>query len=238
MEKLFGFVWLSLLLAIGGCAAPDPRTLSSDQTFKRVAVVSLLDEDSTLSNIGLTIFNNSATKISHDGQLNDLATKTIEASLTASRPGWELVSASTERPGLLDRRRSFSSIFVLGGMKADFAQLAQRLNVDAVFVLLPSRWDDTGQRGVGARMYSGPLRDTNSMHLYAMLTLSIVDRSGEGIAHRSGMNAQQETVPTGALGLGSAQSGAPAPDAIVAIKTALQRRLVESLKVALTSMGY
>jgi hypothetical protein len=220
------------------CAAPVKRTSADDQSIRSVAVVSLLNEKTTVDRIGLTVFNNKSVLIDQSGVLNNVAIAAVEGSLRAARPAWEMKDARREVAALVERKNAAGTSWTsaVSSISGELASLANRLNVDAMFVVVDHNLENMPGRGVGARLRTLSVNSVRDITVHAVTLVVLVDRSGKEVTNRWATPFQ--TLPAAELGIDYEMSVLATPEGQQRLRSLMQQRLQTSLTAATAAMGY
>lgn len=225
---------IALAALLTGCASA-PRTLETDKGVKRVAIVSMLQENAPVVHIGLTVFNNDRTTVDQRGELNRVATSVIEQRLHAARPDWKIVPVPLD-PALVKKSNgAIPWTSFTGSVKEDLQRIARDADADLVFAVVDTTRENSTGRGVGISTRS-LTRDSAGMALvHAHVLLVLAGRDGIEITNRSGADV---TVPGTELGLNYDLSSLKDPQVQERVSAALRKQLEVALNGAAAHMGY
>ena len=234
------FVVLFFLAFVVGCAAPVTRTLAEDQAIKSVAVISLLEEKTQVKLVGLTVFNNKTAVVDQTNVLNNVAVDTVEAALRKSRPGWVLKDARPETAAMISKLKSASGFrsSKTREIAPDISQLAKKLNVDLVFVVVDSRVEDSHGQGVGIVLRTLSLASVKNANVHAICHLYLFGRDGQELAIRWTGGVAFGSVPAADLNLDYELTNISSKETQDRLEKAMQDRLKIGLTSATTGMGY
>jgi hypothetical protein len=238
LHRLFKFILVLVAVVTAGCAAPVVRTPAEDQKISSVAVISLLNEKTTVDRIGLTVFNNKSVLVDQTGKLNLFAIDTIEGALRTARPSWQIKDARGEVPTLAQRMNAAGTSWLspVSAMEKDLAALAAQLDVDALFVVLDSSMENSRGRGVGAFARTMSLTSVRDVTVHAVNTLVLVDRAGKMITLRGAPPYQ--VIPAAELGIDYDMAMLSTTAGQDRFRSLMQERLRAALLASAKSMGY
>ena len=239
--SLRALVCILFVAILAGCAAPVVRTPEVDRSVKSVAVISLLDEQTRVERIGLTVFNNKAVVVDQTGSLNSFAIDTIEESLRKSRPTWQLKDARGEVPAMLAAKKAAGTSWTsqVSAFQKELAGLANKLDADLLFVVVDFSLENSPGRGVGVRLRTMSLSTVKDATVHSVCLVALVDRNGNEVTNRwGGRAATFATIPAADLGLDYDLSAVGAPETREKLKSSMRERLRASLTAAATGMGY
>jgi hypothetical protein len=230
------FPALIVVCLVAGCASA-PRTSADDQTVHKVAVLSLLDEQTPVSRVGLTVFNNARESIDQRGTLNAFANEVLEKRLHAARPNWTVVQADADAKGLAKKNEGPAWTSFTGRISGDLQQIAQHSGADLMFVAIDTTLENSLGRGVGVWMRTISLSSVTNAHLHTHVLLVLVDRDGKELARYSAADGDK-TVDAKSLGLSYDLSTLQQPNVKERVSEALHQQLAQGLTQAARGMGY
>ena len=234
VRALFPALIAACLLA--GCASP-PRTAADDQAVHKVAVLSLLDEQTPVSRVGLTVFNNQRLTIDQHGALNAFADEVLEKRLRAARPNWTVVQARADARALEEKNRGTPWTSFTGRISDDLRRIAQESGADLMFVVIDTTMENSPGRGVGVSMRTMSLNSVDKALLHTHALLVLVDRDGKELTNR-GIAGGDKTVDAKDLGLSYDLSTLQQPEVQKRVADALRQQLAQGLEQAAQHMGY
>jgi len=227
-------VSIAFLVLLSACASP-PRSAESDKGIKKVAVVSMLEEQTPVVHVGLTVFNNDLATVNQDGQLNRLATSIIEQRLRAARPEWNVVPVPPDAALSKKIASGVSWSSFTGKVKEDLQRIAQETGADFVFAVIDTTWENSPGRGVGIRMRALSKDSSGSALVHAHVLLVLLDKNGTEITARGGT---EMTMPASELGLNYDLSSLHDPQVQQRVGAAMRKQLEDALTQAAAGMGY
>ncbi len=230
-----------LFATLAGCSIPVVRPAETDRAIKSVAVVSLLDEQTRVERIGLTAFNNKAVVVDQTGSLNLFAIETVEAQLHKSRPDWQIKNARDDVASLLLAKKAagVSWSTQVSSYQKELAALANKLDVDWMFVVVDTAFDNNPGRGVGVRLRTMSLSNVKDATVHAICLVVLVDRNGKEITNRwAGPELAYTTVPAFNVGIDYDLAQVATPAVQEKIKSLMRERAKASLEAATKFMGY
>jgi hypothetical protein len=231
-SSVLTLVALSTLLS--ACASA-PRSIESDKGVKKVAVVSMLQENAPIVHVGLTVFNNDRTTVDQRGELNRLATQVVEQRLHAARPEWTIVPVQSNET-LAKKSASGTPWFSFtGNVKEDLQRIAHDTDADLVFAVVDTTQENSPGRGVGIWMRALSKDSPGTALVHAHVLLVLVDKNGTEITNRGGSNA---SVPATELGLNYDLSSLKDPQVHQRVSDAMRKQLETALTAAAKHMGY
>jgi hypothetical protein len=231
---LRSLVWIALVTTLSGCASA-PRTIDSDKGIKKVAIVSMLDENAPIVHVGLTAFNNDHATIDQHGELNRIATDTIEQRLHTARPDWAIVPVAPD-PALATKSGSgIPWTSFTGNVKEDLQRIARDNDADLVFAVVTTTRENSPGRGVGIWMRALSKDSLGTVLVHAHVLLVLVDRNGTEITNRSGPDAD---LKASELGLNYDLSSLKDLQVQQRVNAALREQLRVALTQAAKNMGY
>ena len=231
---------LSLLLS--ACASP-PRTAAQDSQIKSAAVVPLLSESPRVVRTGVTVFGNGFIQVEQDGAMNRTAIEVIEKRLKTSRPNWAIRQAMADPADLLQKARARGASWngMVGNLKEELKQIAERTDADVLFVAF-EYGSDLAVGGVGTLGGLGTLYRCNFFSkpdgpatVHSFISLILVDRSGTPITGEKGGSerfAVTDIKPP--CDFAQLQASPVAQQ----LSREMQKQLAVSLEGAASSMGY
>jgi hypothetical protein len=223
--------------ALGGCAAP--RTAEADSAIRTVTILTVLNEDSRVNKIGLTVFSNDTMTIAQDGALSSTAVDSIAQRLHQSRPNWEIVPAGVDLVALGAKYKDGVSTFTEsdGKLKPELDAIRQRLGVDALFVVTetnPTNGAAPGP-GVGAALRKLPGIDPHVV-IRAHIYVEMLDKTGARVNGWGGGETALRKASD--FGLTDELASANMPEARAKLSEAMRAELRRDLDAALQHMGY
>jgi len=221
---------------LGACASA-PRTAADDQSEHKVAVLSLLEEQTPVARIGLTAFNNQRATIDQRGTLNAFADKVLEKRLRAARPNWTVVRARVDAKALADKNAGPAWTSFTGRISDDLRQIARDTGADLMFVVIDTTLENSPGRSVGVWMRTLSSSSVGKAQLHTHALLVLVDRDGKELARYSTANGDK-TVDTKDLGLSYDLSTLQQPEVRDRVSAALRQQLALGLDQAARGMGY
>ncbi len=235
-SRFVKFLAIISVIGLSACASP-PRTAEADSGFKTVGVVSLVDEDTPAHRIGLTVFNNDYRTISMGGELNRIATTTLEDRLRQKRSSWTVKPMDADSKALLAKFKSggVSWSSQTGNIKAELAELAKVKGVDALFVVIDTSLENSRGRGVGMVIQAPPLV-TPRVTVHSRILVVLVDKNGAEITNRVGN--QEINAPASEFGLTGDASSIDSPGVQDKLKTTYREFLSKGVGAAAGYMGY
>lgn len=228
---------LVIVSFLTACAYP-PRTVSDDAAIRTVAVLSTLDEVAPVRRIGITVFNNKDTTADQGGALGKAAVGAAERRLASARPTWTFRDATAESAAL--RAKYADKGFWVPDRKqlpADLAQIATRLNADALFLIEGRSNENMPGRGVGVigrNPFSFSTLKTATVH--AHLSVALVGRDGKDINGRSAYPFS--LIPAAELGLTYELDTLDDPSVKERLGRALATEAEKAVNEALGRLGY
>lgn len=226
--------WVVFATLLSGCASA-PRTADADKAIRKVAVVSLLNENAPVVHLGLTVFNNDRTVIDQHGELNRLATNVIEQRLHAARPDWTIVPVPTDAALAKKSASGTPWVSFTGNIKEDLQRAARDADADLVFAIIDTTQENSPGRGVGIQTRSLSKSMPGSAVVHAHVLLVLVDRNGTELTRRGGSDGR---VSASDLGLNYDLSSLQDTQVQQRVSTALREQLRVALTEAAQSMGY
>ena len=229
-------IWLAVaaawaLVGLAGCASP-PRTPDMDKEVRRVAVLSLMEEQNPVQRLGLTIFDANTGHLDQRGQLNPWAITQVEQRLRRARPQWAIVDGRPESAKL-------GTVRERDDLSERVAAVAQRLGVDQVFVVYDVRYDNWIGQGVGLFIRTISKERLGDASVYAMVRVAVYDRNGKYLLSRgSAETSRFYRVPAVNLGLNYDMSAMDRPEVRAKVQAVLELQLGRVLEESLTSAGY
>jgi hypothetical protein len=220
-------------LFISGCAAPVVRTAQEDQAIKSIAVISLLNEQTKVTRIGFTVFNNKTVVVDQAGVLNNAAVETLESSIRKARPSWTIKDTRSETPRMMTKLDAAGPSISgqVSAISSDLSELAKRLDVDLLFVVVDTRFDNSPGKGVGIQFRGRSI-------VYALCLIVLVDRNGNEILNRWGGESAYKHVESSDLGIDYELDTVSSAGVQEKLKSAMRERLAEALTKAAATMGY
>lgn len=223
-----------LVTACGG----NPRTSEQDAILKRVAVLSLLNEEAQILRTGLTVFNNDSATVDLRGRANADAVSVVQIRLRSNRPDWTLVEVQPDRERLLEKLRKRSWNGGVSAITEDLAAIAKAERADSVFVIAPARFEREPIVGLGVWLRSLSGSTPASVAVYATVVVYMVDKNGETIANRTGGDNFVSYARTSELGITYDLSTVNDPSVQSRVSTALLAQLQSALTAAMSYLGY
>jgi hypothetical protein len=225
---------IALAALLSGCASA-PRNMESDKGVKKVAVVSMIEENAPVVHVGLTVFNNDHTTVDQHGELNRIATDVIEQRLRAARPEWTVVPVQSNE-ALAKKSASGIPLFSFtGNVKEDLQRIARDADADLVFAVIDVTRENSFGRGVGVWTRALSKDSVGRALVHAHVLLVLVDRNGAEITNRGGSDAN---VLASELGLNYDLSSLKDPQVQERVSASMRKQLGVALTEAATNMGY
>jgi hypothetical protein len=236
MRSVFSLALASIALAVllCGCASA-PRSIESDKNVKKVAIVSMLQENAPVVHVGFTVFNNDRTTVDQRGELNRLATEVIGERLRNARPQWAVVPVQPNQELAKKSASGTPWITFTGNVKEDLQRIARDADADLVFAVIDTTRENSPGRGVGIWMRAVSKDSLGNALVHAHVLLVLVDRNGTEITNRSGSDAN---VPASELGLNYDLSSLEDPQVQQRVSAAMRKQLGTALTEAARNMGY
>lgn len=223
-------------LLLSGCTAP--RTVQQDAAIRSVAVVSLLSEAGPVNHQGLTIFNNHEGHVDQGGKLREVAHDTIAQRLRQVRPNWTVKVNDADLAPMHEKLKNKPLLTdEIPYLSSELSELARRLDVDALFVLLDTKNDNYIGRGVGID-FRALMNEPDHVFARAQLALVLVDRNAQRLLGRGATKEDRRQVPNSAIGLRSDMSTLNDPQVRAAVSRTMQTQLKAALEEALSNAGY
>lgn len=214
---------------LAGCAAPVPRSADGDSQYKSVAIVSILQEQSKVTRMGATVFNNKTVMVDHGGALNRIAGEIVERHVRASRPQWAMRTATIDVAALASKQANGVPLTTFtGNIRDDLRRIAQESDADMMFVIIDRHAENRAGRGVGVVVQNVTHKGMQAyVHGHVMVVL--VDRTGKELDRRGGSVGR--FVAPAEVGLDSDATLEPATKA-------MRTELADGIEGAVTAMGY
>ena len=225
---------LAVAVLLTGCASA-PRTAETDQGIKRVAIVSMLQENAPVVHLGLTVFNNDRKTVDQDGALNRLAVDVVAQRVRAARPGWTVVPVALDPAMVKKSNGAIPWTSFTGSVKEDLQRIARDADADLVFAVVDATRENSPGRGVGISTRVLTRDSAGSALVHAHVLLVLASRDGTEITNRGGPDAH---MPATDLGLNYDLSSLEDPQVRDRVSTALRKQLGIALTEAATNMGY
>jgi hypothetical protein len=236
LRSVFSSAMASIALAtlLSACASA-PRSTESDKGVKKVAVVSMLEENAPVVHIGFTAFNNDRTTVDQHGELNRIAIDAIEQRLRAARPEWTIIPVQPNEALAKKSNSGTPWTSFTGNVKEDLQRIAHDANADLVFAVIDTTRENSSGRGVGVWMRALSKDSLGSALVHAHVLLMLVDRNGTEITNRSGSDAN---VLASELGLNYDLSSLKDPQVQERVSASMRKQLGIALTEAAKHMGY
>lgn len=218
-----------------GCAALPPRTAQDDKDIKTVAIVSLLEENTPVMHVGLTVFNNDFATVDQRGALNRTAQEVLAQRLRAARPGWNVVEVKPD-PALAKKLNSGSPwVSATDRVKDELQASARDTGADLVFAIIDTTMENVPGRGMGIRTVGFTRTSALTAHIHAHIKLVLLDKNAQAIRFGGGPNS---SMPAADLGLNYDLSSLKDPTVEQRVAEAIRKQLATAITAAATSMGY
>ena len=176
---------LFVVVFLSGCSQA-PISSEAASSIRRVAIVTLIPEEITISRIGFTVFNNKYVNLNLDGALEKTVDLVTRKRLSTTRKDWTVVPISYDRQTLIARvqRRTLVMSLSVERVRSELVELAQRNNLDALIVLTSASYDRPAGNGLGIwmRTFTSNVSDVT---VHANISVVIVKKEGAfaGSAH-------------------------------------------------------
>ena len=191
-------------LLLAGCAS-GPRNVEQDNAIRRLAIVSILEEDLPVVRIGLTVFNNTAATLAPGFSVNQVAEKVVAERVSKSRPTWTIVQTPYDSKTLATQLRSSSGRpggYDASRLQSDLASIANTSSADALLVIVPEQYERVPFPGIGIRVRTLSLSSISDVEVVTAVTIRMLDAKAMPVAAAGTMHDTQSTVPASSLGLG------------------------------------
>jgi hypothetical protein len=221
-------------ILLSACASTQ-RSPEIDKNVKRVAIVSMLEENAPVAHIGLTVFNNDRAFVAQYGELNRIAISVIEQHLHVERPEWTILPIKPDDALTKKNNGSVSWSGFTGNVKEDLQRIARDNDADLVFAVVDTRRENSNGRGVGVWLRATSKDSLGNALVHAHVLLVLVDKNGNEITNRSGADGN---VPASELGLNYDLSSLKDPQVQERVSTAMRAQLRQALSTAVKYMGY
>jgi len=236
IRRVFSSAMACIVVAVllSACASA-PRSFDSDKGVKKVAIVSMLEENAPVVHIGFTVFNNDRAVVNQQGELNRTAISVVEQQLHSARPDWTLVPVPADQALAKKNNSSISWTAFTGNVKEDLQRIARDTGADLVFAVVDTTRENSNGRGVGIWIRALSKESLGNALVHAHVLLVLVDKNGTEITVRSGSDGN---VPVSELGLNYDISNFKDPQVQERVSAAMRKQLGIALSEAAARMGY
>jgi len=229
---------ITAVAPLTACNAP-PRSQGEDRKVRSVAFVSAIPDESKITRPGFSRYL--LVPVELDGRLAPLLHETAAEILRRSRPDWTVKTSQQVSADFRAARGKWgNSSFRLTRVQAsDLAALANRLDVDLLFVLTETLRDNGPPLGFGAQLASGKPGVNTSVMVYAGVVLTVVDRNGSEVSWRHAAGAAEaNSYPMQLFGLTTELAELSNPAVSTKLKTAILKQAEVALRFMFKSHGF